>query len=51
MGLHCQTETEEGLKKQSVRLTNYHLDKGGLVAEALLHQLQQLGTKTVHLIE
>jgi hypothetical protein len=27
------------------------LDKGGLVVEALLHQSQQLSTKTVHLIE
>ena len=30
----------EGINKQPVRLTNYHLDEGGVVAETLLNQSQ-----------
>ena len=32
-------------------MTNHHCDKGGVTAKALLHQLQLLSTKAVHLKE
>ena len=37
--------------KKPVWLTNHHCDKGGVTAKALLHQLQLLSTKAVHLKE
>ena len=43
-------DLREDLKKP-VWLTNHHCDKGGVTAKALLHQLQLLSTKAVHLKE
>ena len=43
-------ELRKDLKKP-VWMTNHHCDKGSVTAKALLHQLQLLSTKAVHLRE
>ena len=37
--------------KNQVWMTNHHCDKVGVTAKALLHQLQLISTKAVHLKE